>query len=85
MTAKVSKKNSFSTLSYQVLWLGSGIRPPRTIPLGPRFMLSFIIKNGDSVNNDVVDWQEANNYKMIDVPQSQGRYNNRNEVLIKNY
>ena len=35
MTAKVSKKNSFSTLSYQVLWLGSGIRPPRTIPLGP--------------------------------------------------
>ena len=37
MTAKVSKKNSFSTLSYQVLWLGSGIRPPRTIPLGPRF------------------------------------------------
>ena len=37
MTAKVSKKNSFSTLSYQVLWLGSGIRPPRTIPLGPKF------------------------------------------------
>ena len=37
MTAKVSKKNSFSTLSYQVLWLGSGIRPPRTIPLGPEF------------------------------------------------
>ena len=35
MTAKVSKKNSFSTLSYQVLWLGSGICPPRTIPLGP--------------------------------------------------
>ena len=39
MTAKVSKKNSFSTLSYQVLWLGSGIRPPRTIPLGPREVL----------------------------------------------
>lgn len=38
MTAKVSKKNSFSTLSYQVLWLGSGIRPPRTIPLGPERM-----------------------------------------------
>ena len=37
MTAKVSKKNSFSTLSYQVLWLGSGIRLPRTIPLGPLF------------------------------------------------
>ncbi|GJG65842.1 hypothetical protein PRLR6014_23180 [Prevotella lacticifex] len=40
MTAKVSKKNSFSTLSYQVLWLGSGIRPPRTIPLGPKFSVS---------------------------------------------
>jgi hypothetical protein len=39
MTAKVSKKNSFSTLSYQVLWLGSGIRPPRTIPLGPDILL----------------------------------------------
>ena len=52
---------------------------------GVRFMLSFIIKNGDSVNKDVVEWQESNNYKMIDVPKSQGRYNNRNEVLIKNY
>ena len=40
MTAKVSKKNSFSTLSYQVLWLGSGIRLPRTIPLGPLFLVS---------------------------------------------
>ena len=44
MTAKVSKKNSFSTLSYQVLWLGSGIRPPRTIPLGPE--LEFIETTG---------------------------------------
>ena len=42
MTAKVSKKNSFSTLSYQVLWLGSGIRPPRTIPLGPKYVLSLL-------------------------------------------
>ena len=42
MTAKVSKKNSFSTLSYQVLWLGSGIRPPRTIPLGPEFGQNYI-------------------------------------------
>ena len=40
MTAKVSKKNSFSTLSYQVLWLGSGIRLPRTIPLGPYYLTS---------------------------------------------
>jgi len=25
---------------YYRLWLGSGIRPPRTIPLGPVFLLS---------------------------------------------
>ena len=45
MTAKVSKKNSFSTLSYQVLWLGSGIRPPRTIPLGPIFTEVGIVRS----------------------------------------
>ena len=45
MTAKVSKKNSFSTLSYQVLWLGSGIRLPRTIPLGPEFP-DFTVRQG---------------------------------------
>ena len=43
MTAKVSKKNSFSTLSYQVLWLGSGIRLPRTIPLGPKVLGTDIV------------------------------------------
>lgn len=52
---------------------------------GVKFMLSFVIKTGDSMNKDVILWQETNNYNIIDVPQSQGRYNNRNEVLIKNY
>ena len=50
MTAKVSKKNSFSTLSYQVLWLGSGIRPPRTIPLGPNKLLSMIQQYAPGLN-----------------------------------
>lgn len=52
---------------------------------GVKFMLSFVIKSGDIVNHDVVSWQEKNRYQMIDVPRSQGRYNNRNEVIIKNY
>ncbi|WP_262281257.1 hypothetical protein, partial [Hallella absiana] len=52
MTAKVSKKNSFSTLSYQVLWLGSGIRPPRTIPLGPNCsMIENIPPKGESFSD----------------------------------
>lgn len=52
---------------------------------GVKFMLSFIIKNGNDVNEDVVTWQETNNYNIIDVPQTQGRYHNRSEVIIKNY
>lgn len=52
---------------------------------GVKFMLSFVIKSGDNVNSDVVSWQENNNYNVVEVPQAQGRYNNRNEVLIKNY
>ena len=57
MTAKVSKKNSFSTLSYQVLWLGSGIRPPRTIPLGPNVLSidhTYAYKEGMGVGSMLV-------------------------------
>lgn len=52
---------------------------------GIKFMLSFIVRSGDMVNTDVLSWQTSNSYNMVDVPQSQGRYNNRNEVIIKNY
>ncbi|MCI7597459.1 MAG: DNA adenine methylase [Prevotella sp.] len=52
---------------------------------GVSFMLSFIIRNGDTVNEDIMSWQENNNYHIIEVPKPQGRYNNRSEVLIKNY
>ena len=52
---------------------------------GISFMLSFIIRNGDTVNEDILSWQENNNYHIIEVPKPQGRYNNRSEVLIKNY
>jgi hypothetical protein len=30
---------------YYRLWLGSGIRPPRTIPLGPQFINNGIEKS----------------------------------------
>ena len=61
MTAKVSKKNSFSTLSYQVLWLGSGIRPPRTIPLGPEKPTNACAKIPNQWIFDAVDiWTEEN-------------------------
>lgn len=53
MTAKVSKKNSFSTLSYQVLWLGSGIRLPRTIPLGPKEFKNRWTVAGDEKRTDI--------------------------------
>ncbi|MEE0976326.1 MAG: N-6 DNA methylase, partial [Bacteroidales bacterium] len=61
MTAKVSKKNSFSTLSYQVLWLGSGIRPPRTIPLGPIFDKKEDVENiAKSVDYNVISENDYN-------------------------
>ena len=59
MTAKVSKKNSFSTLSYQVLWLGSGIRPPRTIPLGPN--IQFDVNGTGGVSPEIIALQALQN------------------------
>ena len=55
MTAKVSKKNSFSTLSYQVLWLGSGIRLPRTIPLGPNNEKIFYPPTAVNYGSDCIE------------------------------
>ena len=69
MTAKVSKKNSFSTLSYQVLWLGSGICLPRTIPLGPTFRDRIDIALGTmtspkiGVHDDVKNMSEQELYR----------------------
>ncbi len=48
-------------------------------------MLSYIIENDGITNDKVLHWIKENNYKMIEVPQMQGRYNNRKEVIIKNY
>lgn len=50
-----------------------------------KFMLSYIIENDGITNDKVLHWIKENNYKMIEVPQMQGRYNNRKEVIIKNY
>ena len=70
MTAKVSKKNSFSTLSYQVLWLGSGIRLPRTIPLGPPLLKLFLPNTGfsDAVKHEC----EFENIAIYHIPDIQG-------------
>lgn len=50
-----------------------------------KFMLSYVIKVGDFTNSDIIKWVRANKYNLIDVREAQGRYNNRREVLIKNY
>lgn len=50
-----------------------------------KFIFSYVLKTGDFYNHDIEDWANANSYKIIDVADLQGRYNNRREVLILNY
>ena len=50
-----------------------------------KFMLSYVVKVGEFINTEIIEWVSKNNYHMIDVVTTQGRYNNRHEVLIKNY
>jgi len=52
---------------------------------GSKFMLSYVLKVDDFYNIDVENWANSHNYKIINVDATQGRYNNRNEVLIVNY
>jgi adenine-specific methyltransferase len=49
------------------------------------FMLSYVIKVGDFYNQEIVQWATKNGYSIIEVASTQGRYNNRKEVLIINY
>ena len=48
-------------------------------------MLSYAVKVGEFTNTEIIEWTNKNNYHMVDVVATQGRYNNRHEVLIKNY
>lgn len=52
---------------------------------GSKFMLSYIIDNEGFYNANIVNWANSHSYKIISIPQPQGRYNNRNEILILNY
>ena len=50
-----------------------------------KFMLSYVLQVEDFYNADVANWAERNGYRIIDIEVSQGRYNNRREILIINY
>lgn len=52
---------------------------------GAKFMLSYVIDINGFHNKEMEQWATSNDYHMIDVAHAQGRYNNRNEVLIMNY
>lgn len=46
---------------------------------GLRFMLSY------NINDDIIRWANQNNYRTINLEETQGRYNRRMEVIILNY
>lgn len=48
-------------------------------------VFSYVIKFGTFYNHNVENWANKNGYKIIPVPKPQGRYNDREEVLIVNY
>lgn len=52
---------------------------------GSHFMLSYVLRIDDFYNQEVAEWAEDHNYRVIDIDVPQGRYNNRREVLITNY
>ncbi len=50
-----------------------------------KFMLSYIIQNDNFYNYEIENWALKQGYNIIPVKNTQGRYNDRNEVLITNY
>ena len=52
---------------------------------GRYFMLSYVVKFTGFENKSILDWVEQRGYRLITVDKTQGRYNDRNEVLIINY
>lgn len=53
--------------------------------MGARFMLSYVLDVKDFHNVEVENWALTHHYRIISVDDTQGRYNNRKEVLIINY
>lgn len=57
----------------------------RATEMGARFMLSYVLDVKDFHNVEVENWALTHHYRIISVDDTQGRYNNRKEVLIINY
>lgn len=53
--------------------------------IGASFMLSYVFDVDDFHNDEMTKWATDKQYNIIDVQATQGRYNNRREVLITNY
>lgn len=53
--------------------------------LGGKFMLSYVVEFNKVVNSEVLTWVKINGYKMQQIEECQGHYNDRKEVLITNY
>jgi adenine-specific DNA-methyltransferase len=53
--------------------------------IGARFMLSYVIEVEGFHNYDIEQWANDHNFNIIHIEEKQGRYNNRNEVIITNY
>ena len=52
---------------------------------GGKFILSYIIDVNGFHNENIEGWANGRGYKIIPFEMTQGRYNNRKEVIIKNY
>lgn len=52
---------------------------------GALFMFSYVLQVGDFYNHEIEKWAINNGYRIVQVDATQGRYNNRKEVLILNY
>ena len=52
---------------------------------GVWFIFSYIIKNKAKVNKNILDWLAVRSYSVQEVVETQGRYNDRKEVIISNF
>ena len=53
--------------------------------VGGRFAFSYSINVNGIENERIRQWAERNDYRIIDIAEPQGRYHDRNEVIIINY
>lgn len=48
-------------------------------------VFSYVLKVDSFYNRDIENWANEKGYRIVSVPETQGRYNDRQEVLILNY